>query len=145
MLWRVDVLGISHRFIQAESQKEAETVVRDQILAALDVEASRADPTLSTMYAKAGPIQRKRLIAAMDGLRSPSHLKTARQARRHLNRIVRDDEAAQAWARQHLDSSPPVDPVHLDELIKHSEVRRIESNLARLREHERKDHLSGGS
>lgn len=67
MLWRVDVLGISHRFVEAESQVEAESIVRDQILHALDIEASLADPTLSSMFKASGPIQKKRLIAAMDG------------------------------------------------------------------------------
>lgn len=146
MLWRVDVLGISHRFVDAETQGEAETFVRDQILGALDLQAQAADSHLTATYDQSGPIQRKRLLAAMDGLTSPRTRRDIGQARRQLNRIIRLDDEARQWADSHEPPTPPpVDPLMIDRLIKHAEVARIESNLSHLREWQRNDHLHGGN
>lgn len=146
MLWRVDVLGVSHRYVEAETQSEAEELVRDQILAAIDVRAHEADGHLAAMYEQSGPRQRKRLLVAMDGLRSPRTAMDIGHVRRQLNRIIQMDEEAHRWAKRHIASSPPPpDPLVIDRLIKHAEVERIERNVRHLRDWQRDDHLHGGA
>src|SRR4051812_22039446 len=90
-LWRVDVAGVSHRFVDAENREDAVASVISAILDTLDVRATPARSAVARLYESSGPIQQRRLIDAMDGLTPPGGLRSARLARRRLARQLRYD------------------------------------------------------
>lgn len=144
-LWRVDVAGVSHRYVPAESADAAVASVEQDIVRALDLRATPAPDYLDEAYDGAGPLQRKKMIAAMDGLSSPRTAWNAGMARRQLNRIVRMDEQAKEWSKGHLRRTPPVDVIKLDLIVKGIEVQHLERNLQHLDDWQRNDNLHGGS
>ena len=133
-LWRVDVAGLSHRFVEADSAVEAERTVAEAILRGMDIRATKPNTALTSTYETAGPIQRARLLAAMDGLTKPSSRSSVANARRRLERLIRWEEERQAWVDARLASAPPApDPHVIDELLAAQELLHIERNLVRFR------------
>lgn len=133
--------GVSHRFVEADDARGAERAVVEAIVAALDVRADAADPGLRRLYAKAGPLQRKNLLARLDGLTNPSERRSARSAKRRLERMALFEEQERAWVGEH--PGPPVSPAALDQLVRLLEVRHIEESLLRLPEWDRRSPIHG--
>jgi hypothetical protein len=130
-LWRVEVAGVSHRFVEAEDRERAMAVVAEAILEACDLRVTSAAPVVSQLYEGLGPLQRKRMLAALDGLTSPRGLQDAKRARRRLARQVRYDMATREWARLKVAMAPPIpDPEHMRKLLIGSET----AHIARLRQ-----------
>lgn len=141
-LWRVEVAGVSHRFVEASSEEDAVAVVTQAIVEALDVAATPASPTLASIYEAAGPIKKRNLLAAMDGLTSPRSLDDSRRARRQLKRLITFEETSAAWIKKHPNPPlPPVDILEIHRMVKMSEVQHIERAMLRLREGEKRSHL----
>jgi hypothetical protein len=132
-LWRVDVAGISHRYVQAETRAEAVDSVASALVAALDLRVQPADRILANFFEASGPQQKKRLLAVLDGLTPPAGRREARLARRRLARLVRYDAEVRAWVKDTLARLPPVDPEQLAELLGGVELQHIQSVKARLR------------
>lgn len=126
-LWRVDVAGVSVRFVDAPSKTAACRLVERDLIASLGVTASRAGSHLEDTYAAAGPIQRKRLLAAMDGLTSPA---TRRSNRLQLDKLQRWLEREEAWIEATVAKAPPpADPEAVARIIVNAEIRHVERNL----------------
>ena len=133
-LWHVEVGDISHRYVEADDAEAARAIVRDAIVESLHLQVSPAKKTFANLYEQAGPLTRKRLLASMDGLTSPSSQRDVRSARLALVRLVESEERAAEHARTTNVSSPmppPVDPLVLDRMLKLSELRHVERNLKR--------------
>ncbi|MBF0686718.1 MAG: hypothetical protein IR158_02975 [Cellulomonas sp.] len=75
-VWRVDVCGLSQRYVEAETRAEVEDLVRHALLEALDVRAVPAPREIERVYMKAGPLQRKKLLARLDRLTNPASAST---------------------------------------------------------------------
>lgn len=133
-LWRVEVAGVSHRYVEAESAEDAEVQVADSIMKALSLHATVANRALSDRFASAGPLTRKRLLASMDGLISPRSRQDVRRELRRLQRLIQFDQDAAAWATARTANAPMPgpDPRIIERLVKSSEVAHIERNLSRL-------------
>lgn len=141
-LWRVEVAGVSHRFVDAASAEDAVAAVTQSILEALDLTAAPASAILADVYEAAGPIKKRNLLAAMDGLTSPRSLDDSRRARRQLKRLITFEESSAAWIRNHPNPPlPPVDVLEIHRMVKMSEVQHIERAMLRLREGEKRSHL----
>lgn len=142
-LWRVDVCGVSHRFVEAESRAEAEEAVRRALLEAMDIRASDAGRYLGRAFEDAGPLQRKRMLARLDGLTNPRERRSSTSAQRRLERDAARARAEDEWASQSLGSAPPVSPETLDSIVRLMEVQRIEVEHLRLQEWDRKSPVHG--
>lgn len=124
-LWRVEVEGVSTRYVDAESAAHAVATVRELILAAIDIQATRAGTSLQRGYDQAGPAQRRRLLDDLDTLASQRTTRSARSARRRLARQVRFDLQRREWVMNQLEGSPPVAPDVADTLVRRVEMRRF--------------------
>ncbi|HWV76755.1 MAG TPA: hypothetical protein VN027_05520 [Isoptericola sp.] len=142
-LWRVDVCGVSHRFVEADTKAEAEDAVRQALLDAMDVRATDAGASLTRAYEGAGPHQRKKLLAKLDGLTNPRERQSSRSARRRLEREIKREEAEAEWMAGALRGAPPVSQDVIDLLVRQGEVRHIEVSHLRLHEWERKTPIHG--
>lgn len=121
-LWRVDVAGVSHRFVEASTAEEATSLVKTALVASLDVRASPAPAVIARMYDDAGLVGRKRVIAALDGLTPPSGIRDAKNARRRLARQIRYDRALRDWVKAKTSTAPRVaDPELLARLLTRTE------------------------
>lgn len=133
-LWRVDIAGVSHRYVAAPSPEEAVDQVTDAIARGLDIRSSPAERVFAEAHAAAGPLVRKRILAALDGLNSPRSRSEIGQARAQLSRLLRWKEEAKAWARDRASESPgPPDPLELDRLVKLTELAHLERQRGLLR------------
>lgn len=133
-LWRVDVCGLAHRFVDADTKKHAEKLVTEALVAALDIRASKAHRWLAEAYASAGPIQRKNLLAHVDGLTNPRERQDARSARRRLARLMKRDQEERSWLRSQVEASPPVSPELADEVARLLAITHVERSFTRLPE-----------
>lgn len=137
-LWRVDVAGVSHRFVEAESKQGAIEAVRESIVEAIDIRAEKADPVLRRLYAGLTSHRRRNIVAALDGLATPAAVRHARSARRRLAREVRFDMSIRDWVERASSSfRRPVDPEGLSVLLRHFEMNRLQELRFRLSEAER--------
>jgi hypothetical protein len=117
------------------------SLVRDAVVESLGLRASPANATVSDMYADGGPVQRRNLLAALDGLTSPDSRRNVGREKARLARLLRWNEDSEVWAKSKIERSPtppPIDPLRLDAAVRASEVRHVEKNMSRLREWERK-------
>lgn len=134
-LWRVDVAGVSHRFVEAETAAGARAHVIEAVLASLDVRASPAPKDIARMYEASGPVQRTNVIAALDGLTPPSGMREAKRARQRLARQIRYDRALREWVKDKTATAPRVaDPELLSRLLMRTEgvhVRTVRERLHR--------------
>jgi hypothetical protein len=132
-LWRVEVAGVSHRFVDADSKEDAVEMVTRSVLEALDLRVAPAAPVVRQLYAELAPKQRKQMIAALDGLTSVAGRDDARRARRRLARQVKYDFATREWLRKQVAKAPPIpDPELMRRLLISSEgahVRRLRQHL----------------
>lgn len=78
-LWRVDVCGVSHRFVEAETKAQAMAAVEAVIVRSLDLRAEVAASGLRKYFEHLGPIQRRNLLAALADLRAPGRSEQPRQ------------------------------------------------------------------
>lgn len=62
-LWRVDVSGVSHRFVEVETKEEAVAEVEQSLIRAMNVHAPPAHCRLAAIYEALGPIQRRNVLA----------------------------------------------------------------------------------
>jgi hypothetical protein len=124
-LWRVDVSGVSHRFVEAASREEAAQAVRDAVIKELDIRAEPASGTLRQVYRGLPQQRRRRLIEAMDGLAPPRTFRTAKSARRRLAREWRQHLAEKAWIAANMGPARPAAPEHVDMLLRQMETDRL--------------------
>lgn len=142
ILWRVDVGGVSHRFVEAGTTQEAIDLVAASLIASFDLRVTRANATLTKVHSDAGPLKKKSLLASLDGLIDPTAHQDARLARRRLARLIRQDCSARAWLRDQAAKLPPLaSPGRIEELVRSAEVHHIERNFGRLRSWERRSPL----
>lgn len=92
---------------------------------------------------RCGALQRKKLLAKLDGLTNPRERQSSRSARRRLEREVEREEMEAEWMAGALRGAPPVSQDAIDLLVRQGEVRRIEVSHLRLREWERKSPIHG--
>ena len=145
-LWRVEVAEVSHRYVEADTAAHAEQIVREAVIAGLEITASTAGRELSRVYEESGPLRRKKLLASMDGLISPSSRREVRRERRRLERVVKWEEETQAWIKTQPPTNVPVpDPLMLERLARLNEIRHIEANMRRLSEWDRRSALHDDS
>lgn len=135
-LWRVDINQIAHRFVEADTAESAQADVTESLVSAMDLKVAPAETTLAHAYAGAGPIQRKRMLAALDGLVHPHRsARDMRADRRRLARRVLADMEQRAWAKRQVAGSPPLaDPEAVARLLQSVEVSRMEGNMELLRD-----------
>jgi hypothetical protein len=131
-LWRVDVCGVSHRFVDAESKDQAEALVVHALVEAMDVRATRAEPSLARAFEFAGPIRRRTILAYVDGLTNPQERRTAKAARRRLARLIKYELQERDWIREQARQTPPLSPDAVDALVRLQEVLHVERNFSRL-------------
>lgn len=132
-LWRVDVAGVSHRYVDAESKEQAVDVVKRSLLDAIDATATAAPPTIAKIYEGLPPRRRLSHLAALDGLTDPKGLRDAANARRRLARLIKFEREMREWAARQLADAPrPVDPERVARLLKQVELSRLEAVRARL-------------
>jgi hypothetical protein len=148
-LWRVDVGGVSHRFVEAESRAQAKQLVTASLLEGLDVVATPAHRVITQTYDAMGPRQRKRMLAALDGLASPRAERQGKAARRALARLVKFDLELRASAKAGNARQRPADPEVIAALLRHVEANSLAEVRTRLREYERRyyedDEIQGSS
>jgi hypothetical protein len=142
-LWRVDVCGISHRYVAAESKEDAADQVRDALIAAIDLHADKADASISRAFSKAGPVQKRGMLARLDGLTNPRERRSAKGTKRRLERALERAEAEQAWIEDALGSAPPLSPEVVDRLVTLLEVRHVEESFDRLPSWDRQPPIYG--
>ena len=142
-LWRVDVSGVSHRFVEAESKTEAVDAVKQALVDAMDIRATDAGAALNRAYESAGPLQRKNLLARLDGLTNPQERQSSRSARRRLEREVARADAEAELRAEHVRKAPPMAPGAVDSIVRLLEVKHIEVSHQRLHEWDRKSPIHG--
>jgi hypothetical protein len=142
-LWRVDVCGVSHRFVEAETKADAEAQVVLALVEALDVRASDAGADLTRAYERAGPLQRKNMLARLDGLTNPRERLSSRTAKRRLERMVARDAEERAWIEGQVAQAPPMSPEAVDQVVRLLEIRHVEERLMRLPERDRHSPVHG--
>lgn len=142
-LWRVDVCGVSHRFVEAETKAGAEEQVVRALVKAMDVRASDAGPDLTRAYERAGPLQRKNMLARLDGLTNPQERRSSRLAKRRLERMAERDAEERAWIEGQVQQAPPMSPEAVEEIVRLLEVRHVEERLMRLPEWDRHSPIHG--
>lgn len=136
-VWRVEVCGLSHRYFEAESRDDAEEQVRRARLAGLDVRAAPAPREIERAYVTAGPLQRKKLLARLDGLTNPRERQGSRSALRRLERQVERARWEQEWVEGRVRSAAPVSPDVIDHLMRVLAPQHIEQHHLRLPEWDR--------
>lgn len=142
-LWRVDVCGVSHRFVEAGTKAEAEAQVVRALVEALDVRASDAGADLTRAYERAGPLQRKNMLARLDGLTNPRERQSSRSAKRRLERMAERDADERAWVEGQVEQAPPMSPEAVDQIVRLLEVQHVEERLMRLPEWDRHSPIHG--
>lgn len=142
-LWRVDICGVSHRYVEVESNQEARQAVVEAPIASFDLRASEAAPWIARAYDKAGPIQRKNMLAQIDGLTNPRERRSARNARRQLERMDERAEAEREWVTSATRKAPPVSPEVADQLAQRAAVYHTEESYLRVPEWERHSPIHG--
>jgi hypothetical protein len=142
-LWRVDVGGVSHRYVDAPTRADAVREVEVSLLRAIGVHASPAHHQLARIYEGLGPIQRKNMLAKIDGLTNPRERNSARSAQRQLERLIARNQEEEQWARSALAGAPPISPATADELARLAEVRHVEGLFTRPPEWDRRPPLHG--
>jgi hypothetical protein len=132
--WRVDVGGVTHRYVSAETRREAEEAVVTSRIASLDVRASPAGVALTRAYESSGPVRRKGMLARLDGLTNPRERASSKSARRRLARLIRFEMQERAWVEEQHWASPPLSPGVIDDLVRLQAVVHVEKNFDRLPE-----------
>lgn len=134
-LWRVQVGGISHRYVNAEDADQATELVRQAIMDSLDLTATKADPIFASTYETSGPVRRKRILAALDGLTSPRSRQDVGIAKRQLARLMRWSDETALWVQDQIsDSPPPPDPKTIDQMVTRAEQEHVEGQRRLLRQ-----------
>lgn len=136
-LWRVDVGGVSHRFVEAATKKAAVEQVERALLDAMDIRATAADPHVTATYHQLGPIQRKNMLVRLDGLTNPQERQQSKAAQRRLARLLELEKQEAAWVASALAGAPPVSPAAADELARLLAVKHVERNYEKLPEWDR--------
>jgi hypothetical protein len=134
-LWRVEVGGVSHRYVDAATMGEALDIVREDILKGLRLHVSPARDDLAKQYEALGPVKKKHLLASLDGLISPASRREVGNVRSQLRRLENWRAEADEWVRRKVEEAPrlpPPDPLVLDSLVKYVEIDHVERNLERL-------------
>lgn len=117
-LWRVEVAGVSHRFVEADTQDQAISSVQEAIVETLDLQAVRAPQAIAHVYDTLSRSQRKRMLGALDGLTAPKGVRDAKRARRRLARQIKYDLAYREWVAGKLATAPPIpDPELIRRLL----------------------------
>lgn len=133
-LYRVQVAGVSQRYVDAQSPAEAVELVSEAVLRSLHVTAYPAAKVLADDYEASGPIRRKRLLAALDGLDSPVARRSARGDIHRLYTLLAYDAEVRAWVTQQVAHAPPVpNPDVLERLLLSTELEAVERQRALLR------------
>jgi hypothetical protein len=122
-LWRVDIEGVSTRYVDADTAGQAMDEVTEQLMAAIDIRATPAGSALQRGFDQTGPAQRRRLLDDLDTLTSPRSIRSARAARRRLARQIRFDIQRRAWVMSQLELAQPIDPESADQLLRSVELR----------------------
>ena len=92
------------------------------------VHASHASPAIERAYARAGPLQRKKLLTRLDGLTNPRERQSSRSALRRLEREVERARQEQGWAEGQARNAPPVSPDVIDHLMRVLALQHLELN-----------------
>ncbi|GAB2759188.1 hypothetical protein GCM10027020_09470 [Nocardioides salsibiostraticola] len=143
-LWKVEVADVAHRYVEAESADDAALQVSASILAGLNIRATPAQATLARKFRESGPLKRRRLLTAMDGLMTPASKKGLQRERARLERLIRSQEAIVLWAEAQPTLPAPADPLMLEKFVKYAEIEHLERNLGRLSNWERKSPFHDG-
>ncbi len=120
---------MSVRYVEAGSSEEAEAQVADSILGAIDLHSSAAHATIASEYEACGPIQRKNMLAALDGLTEPRTRTTTQRQLRRWQKVLDETET---WAAEQVAKAPPPDPARVEKTLRMIELRRVEENMVRL-------------
>lgn len=142
-LWRVDVSGVSHRYVEAETKDEAVFQVEQALIRAMNIRATPAHPNLKETYVALGPLQRKNLLASIEGLTNPQERQRSKAAKRRLERLVKREQEEAEWKRSARAKVPPMSPELADEIARMLELRHIERNYDRLPEWGRHSPIHG--
>ena len=88
ILWRVDVAGVSHRLVDAETKEEAIAAVAAELLDAVNLRAAAVDAGTQHLYEGLSAARKRTFIASMDGLASPRIRGSRRAGRRRRGALV---------------------------------------------------------
>lgn len=105
--------------------------------------ASDAGADLRRAYERAGPLQRKNMLARLDGLTNPRERQSSRSAKRRLERMAERDAQERAWIERQVEQAPPVSPDAVLQIVRLLEVRHVEERLMRLPEWDRHSPIHG--
>jgi hypothetical protein len=129
-LWQVSVGSVSQRFVMASSASEAVESVKMDILRQLEVKAHLPPKELTEFVGALGPHQRRRALAAMDGLNPPS---AERGSTALLRRLEHWERTMTEWTEKQVAAAPPINPLTLERLLKLVELKHQHSSIFRLR------------
>lgn len=136
-LWRVDVAGVSHRIVEADSKDEAVAAVGAAVLDALNLRAAAVDAGMQHYYAGLSSSRKRTFIASVDGLASPRIRSSRRAARRRLASWVKYDIQEREWIASAMPTGRPADPEAVARFIRSVEIERLERIRARHQEFDR--------
>jgi hypothetical protein len=143
-LWRVDVCGVSHRFVEADSSEEAKALVREAFIAALALTAAPANATISKAYESATSVQKRNLLARIDGLVNPRERASAKSAIERLERLIEFSEREQEWIKTQVEGAPPMSPETAAKIARLMEIDHVEDNFRKLPDWDPKSPIHGG-
>lgn len=141
VLWRVDVAGVSHRIVEAESKDEAVVAVGAAILDALNLKAAAVDASTERYYAGLSRNRKRTFIASVDGLASPRVRSSRRAARRRLAAWIKYDIQEREWLAAATSAKRPVDPEAAARFIRSVEIERVERLRSRHQEFDREPRI----
>jgi hypothetical protein len=134
-LWRVEVAGVSHRYVEADTVDQAVATVRAAIVESFDLQARPASSPIAQVYDELTRSQKKKVLTALDGLISPDGLSDAKRARRRLARQIKYDSMTRAWVKSKLATAPPIpDPEVIRRLFIQVEAQHVQDVRRRLRD-----------
>lgn len=130
-LWKVEIAGVSCRYVEAKVHSQAIARVRDSIIKTLELKASRADSQLEQAYTGANESQRARLIASLDCM-APT--KPHASLRKQVERLQAQLDEREAWMTRTQAHTPPASPERMRRVARivqdaDIEVRKRKSGL----------------
>jgi hypothetical protein len=109
-LYEVRVADVSSRYVEASTRAEAVELVRDSLLRAMRLRATRPDPLIEKLWQKSSKRQRSRLLLRLDGMAKYVRPSGITASRERLERQLRHEEATQDWINRQVQEAPPLSP-----------------------------------
>lgn len=128
-LWQVDVAGVSRRYVEANTATEAREMVAESLIAAMHLEARRPPRVVDDRYQAAGPVQRMRMRAALDGLSSN---RPTSSTKKEIERLTAQLQQENEWHARNSRTPSPTDATRVTRVLQMLELEHAQANLQRL-------------